>query len=157
MKTNNIPLTLTVVALLLDSLGLGAQTFNLIHSFADAFPNQDAPMGGVAVSGDMLYGTISQGPSPGHGAVFSLSAHIGAYKILHPFTAATTDGSSPQGALTLSGIALYGTTAIRRRNRIWDRVLYEHKRRRVFRAFCISFGAPSFNSSIHANTNTDRF
>jgi uncharacterized repeat protein (TIGR03803 family) len=66
------------------------------------------PYGGLALSGDTLYGATSQGGSVGAGTLFKVETNGTGFAVLKEFTG--TDGASPQGGLTLSGSTLYGTT-----------------------------------------------
>lgn len=108
MKIIDIRSALAVSAVALNTLNLHAQTFHLLHTFADAFPHQDAPEGGLVLLGDTFYGTTSLGLNPGDGSVFSLNTN-GGFQNLRFFSGA--DGEYPQGALTQSGNMLYGTTS----------------------------------------------
>ena len=77
MKIIDIRSALAVSAVALNTLNLHAQTFHLLHTFADAFPHQDAPEGGLVLLGDTFYGTTSLGLNPGDGSVFSLNTNGG--------------------------------------------------------------------------------
>jgi uncharacterized repeat protein (TIGR03803 family) len=110
MKTIDLRLMLAILALALNTPSLDAQTFTLLHTFANAFPHQDSPDGGLALSGGTLYGTTQFGPSPGLGAVFAVNIDGAAFRTLHTFTGSASDGSVPEAGLTLSGGTLYGTT-----------------------------------------------
>ena len=112
---------------LLAGLGLipagraSSQTFTNLHSFTalSAFPytNSDgaAPVGGVVLSGNTLFGTAGSGGKAGQGALFAVhAAGTGGFTNLHSFTAlsgllfSNSDGGSPVAGLILSGNTLYG-------------------------------------------------
>ena len=100
----------TVFGLNLDGTG-----FTLLHSFAgidvQAQTNKDGarPQAGLAISGNMLYGTTIQGGTSGYGTIFAVSTNGTDFTNLHSFT--QNDGSDPVGGVSLSGKTLYGTTA----------------------------------------------
>jgi uncharacterized repeat protein (TIGR03803 family) len=74
--------------------------------------------GGLAVSGNSLYGTTVEGGATGHGTVFKVNKDGTDFKTLYTFTAGpgssgavtNTDGAYPLAGLALSGGTLYGTT-----------------------------------------------
>jgi uncharacterized repeat protein (TIGR03803 family) len=68
------------------------------------------PQGGLTLSGDgsTLYGMTYKGGANNQGTVFSIPIDGGAPTVLLSFDG--TDGSNPDGSLTLSGPTLYGTT-----------------------------------------------
>jgi uncharacterized repeat protein (TIGR03803 family) len=100
-----------------------------LHTFApgdyDAsnnFTNADgaAPIGGLLLSGDILYGTAWLGGSAGSGTVFRLNTNGAGFTVLKTFSAqllntnnftyTNSDGAQPYGGLLLDGNRLYGTT-----------------------------------------------
>lgn len=90
---------------------LAAQTFATLHHFN---PNSDGagPMGGLVLSGEILYGATS-GTLPGSsGILFSLKTDGTGFRILHNFSptalGTNNDGTGPSSALILSGNTLYG-------------------------------------------------
>lgn len=107
MKNIKIQFALAISALALITLNLNAQTFSVLHTFADAFPNQDSPDSGLVLLGGTLYGTTEFGPTPGHGSVFSVTTSSN-FLALHAFSG--PDGATPEAVLTLAGNLLYGTT-----------------------------------------------
>src|ERR1035437_2728742 len=132
MKTKNQPMKTSIKNLfLLPALiaGLGlipagrvtAQTFTNLHSFTATSgsnpTNSDGavPYAGLILSGNILYGTASQGGSSGYGTVFAVNTNGTGFTNLHSFTAApgplytNSDGDSPYAGLILSGNTLYGT------------------------------------------------
>ena len=71
------------------------------------------PYGGLAFSGNTLYGTTSEGGNSGSGTVFAINTDGTGFKVLHAFTAfspVNSDGGLPRGDLFLAGNTLYGTT-----------------------------------------------
>jgi len=94
-----------------------AQTFTVLHSFRPTGPytNSDgtAPEAVLVLSGDMLYGTASEGGSTGSGTVFAINTNGTGFTVLHSFTAldeyTNIDGSRPNAGVIRSGNTLYGT------------------------------------------------
>jgi uncharacterized repeat protein (TIGR03803 family) len=89
--------------------------FTNMHSFtAPGFNaiNGDGinPLAGLALSGNRLYGTASQGGTNGGGTVFSINTDGSHFTNLYNFTGGN-DGGFPSAGLVLSGNTLYGTTA----------------------------------------------
>ena len=78
------------------------------------------PRAGLALSGNVLYGTTSRGGSQGAGTVFAVGTDGSGFTLLHDFTrldsstadVTNLDGAQPQAALVLSGARLYGTTSV---------------------------------------------
>lgn len=73
-------------------------------------------VGGLALSGNVLYGTAAGGGSFGSGTVFALNTDGTGFTNLYNFTATSNsypntnnDGAYPNGGLVLSGNTLYGT------------------------------------------------
>jgi uncharacterized repeat protein (TIGR03803 family) len=79
----------------------------VLHSF-------DGGVGGggiyaaPTVSGSVLYGVGQTGGANSLGVVYSMGTNGSGYQVLHTFTSASTDGSNPNGALTISGTQLFG-------------------------------------------------
>jgi uncharacterized repeat protein (TIGR03803 family) len=69
---------------------------------------------GVILSGNMLYGTSTEGGVTGSGTVFKVSTNGSGFTPLHSFSVNTSanggDGAVPNCGLVLSGNTLYGTT-----------------------------------------------
>jgi uncharacterized repeat protein (TIGR03803 family) len=84
-------------------------TLNTLASFSGS-PDGSAPVAGLLLSGNTLYGTTQNGGANGDGAVFSLPISGGTPTILASFNGTTT-GSAPLSDLILSGSTLYGTTS----------------------------------------------
>ncbi len=101
-----------------DTAILRAQTFSVVHTFT-AGSDGSGPIGGLALSGDTLYGTASLGGTNGDGTVFSVNTNGAGFTVLHTFAApiagdlitglTNLDGAYPNTRLVLSGAALYGT------------------------------------------------
>jgi uncharacterized repeat protein (TIGR03803 family) len=96
--------------------------FTNVHSFraggydaSSNYTNNDgvAPLAGLILSGNTLYGTAYQGGSSGYGTVFAVSTSGTGFVSLHNFTATSnsinSDGIFPKAGLILSGNTLYGT------------------------------------------------
>ena len=71
------------------------------------------PRGGLVLSGNILFGTTSEGGSSyptnsGCGVIFKMNTDGSGYSVLKNF--AGSDGQNPQGGLVLAGSTLYGTT-----------------------------------------------
>src|SRR6266516_678894 len=90
-----------------------AQTFTTLHSFTatpfNTNSDGDAPLGGLLLSGNTLYGTALVGGSSGNGTVFALNTDGTGFTTLRNFTGGD-DGANPGADLILSGNTLYGTT-----------------------------------------------
>jgi uncharacterized repeat protein (TIGR03803 family) len=94
--------------------------YTVLKNFSDV-PDGANPVGALTLSGSVLFGTTSYGGSSGNGTVFRLNTNGTGYVVLKSFSTLTydpssghytnSDGQIPAGALTLSGNALYGTTA----------------------------------------------
>lgn len=104
--------------------------FGILHNFDGGTPNSSgiytnsdgsSPSGGLAISGDKLYGTAAGGGQWGSGTVFEVNTNGTGFKPLHSFAAligdtshfnvTNSDGVGP-GGLMLSGNILYGTTSM---------------------------------------------
>ncbi len=97
-------------------------TFTCLHSFEPLSgpiqTNSDGahPMGGLALSGDTLYGTAESGGSSRNGTVFAVNIDGTSFTTLHSFTTldeltgTNYDGASPRAGLLFAGDTLYGTT-----------------------------------------------
>jgi uncharacterized repeat protein (TIGR03803 family) len=93
--------------------------FATLHSFSfydTGGANTDGaePVGGLTLSGNILYGTTSGGGASGNGTVFRVNTDGTGFTVLHSFTALdyaiyNSDGSEPRQALILSSNNLYGT------------------------------------------------
>lgn len=104
----------TVFAMNID----GTEFTNLYSFTAEYYPGADAnltnidgakPVGGLALSGNMLYGTASADGADGAGTVFALNTSGGGFTVLHNFT--QSDGAVPLAQLIISGNTLYGTAS----------------------------------------------
>src|SRR3974390_2330549 len=97
---------------------VGAQTLSTLYSFTSlptrgARTNSDGanPFGGLAISGDTLYGTTQAGGTGPGGTLFQIKTDGTGLKVLHNFQAYPSgDGTDPMGGLLLSDNTLYGTT-----------------------------------------------
>jgi uncharacterized repeat protein (TIGR03803 family) len=94
----------TVFAVNTDGTG-----FTNLYGFTAA-DNSYGNIIGLVVSGNMLYGTTTQGVSAGFGMVFALKTDGTGFTNLHSFNG-RTDGGTPLSRLSLLGNTLYGTAA----------------------------------------------
>jgi autotransporter-associated beta strand protein/uncharacterized repeat protein (TIGR03803 family) len=83
-------------------------TPTLLTTFNNA--NGNEPIGGLALSNGILYGTTQLGGDSGQGVIFSIPVSGGSPTVLASLNAAT--GYEPQGRLTASGNTLYGKTLL---------------------------------------------
>jgi uncharacterized repeat protein (TIGR03803 family) len=100
--------------------GTGLTTLHSFSAYPGSAPytNSDgvSPHGGLASSGNMLYGTAVYGGSFGNGTVFAVNTNGAGFTNLHSFTATSgspatnSDGAQPYESLILSGSTLYGMT-----------------------------------------------
>ena len=113
----------TVFAVHTDGTG-----FTTLHAFTAFFDdtnnvNSDGafpfPYDGLILSGNILYGTASEGGTNGNGTVFKVNTDGTGFTTLHTFTAfsddtnyVNSDGAYPQVSLILSGNILYGTASV---------------------------------------------
>ncbi len=90
--------------------------FKVLHAFAGADPltltNSDgvSPSAGLILSGDVLYGTASQGGSANSGAVFAVNTNGTLFTNLYSFTGGG-DGARPASELVLLTNTLIGTAS----------------------------------------------
>ena len=91
------------------SMNTDGTGFSLLHSFDNS--TGAYPQGSLTLSGSKLYGMTSGGGSFGpYGTIFSVNIDGTGYSVLRSFAGAYSDGSAPNGSLTLSGSKLYGMT-----------------------------------------------
>jgi len=88
---------------------LNAQTFTNLYSFTIR-PNGSTPIGGLILSGNILYGTTYEGGTNGAGTVFAINTDGTDFTNIHSFAGYPRDGAYPDAGLILSGNTLYGTT-----------------------------------------------
>jgi uncharacterized repeat protein (TIGR03803 family) len=75
-----------------------------------------APLAGLAIAGDTLYGTTYGGGISGHGTVFKINTNGADFTVLKSFSSISTypytnsDGAQPRARLTISDATVYGTT-----------------------------------------------
>jgi uncharacterized repeat protein (TIGR03803 family) len=87
--------------------------FGVLHSFDPNAGDGSSPAGSLTLSESVLYGTTNVGAA-GVGAAFRVNTDGSGYQMLHVFTGGsggTTDGSRPDGDLTLVDGRLFGLTA----------------------------------------------
>jgi len=81
--------------------------FTTLQSF-DLTNDGGYPEGGLALSGNTLYGTAEEGGSSGYGTIFAINTDGTGFTVYYTFTY-STDGGYPNGDLVFSGNTLYGT------------------------------------------------
>lgn len=88
--------------------------FAILYSFTNGIDG-GAPIGGLALSNNVLYGTCSTGGAGGNGTVFKINTDGSGFSPIYAFTAYTNltnfDGAVPKGNLILADNVLYGTTS----------------------------------------------
>jgi uncharacterized repeat protein (TIGR03803 family) len=90
------------------ALNTNGTGFAVLHLFTCG-EDGAAPMGGLILSGNTLYGTANNGGTSSVGVVFKVITNGTGFTDLHIFSG--IDGSNPgNSGLTLSGNTLYGTT-----------------------------------------------
>jgi len=83
--------------------------FTNLHNFVGA-GDGFAPVAGLILSGNTLYGTALGGGSSGGGTVFAVNTDGMGFTTLHSFVG-SSDGAFPQAGLILSSNTLYGTAS----------------------------------------------
>jgi uncharacterized repeat protein (TIGR03803 family) len=114
MKIFRIPLVIVLVVLAGRTLHASAQAqYNLLHQFGSSRNDGVEPFGSLMLSGSTLYGMTANGGTNGYGdgVIFQISTNGTGYTILHQFGSTPSDGTGPEGDLTLSGSTLYGMTS----------------------------------------------
>jgi uncharacterized repeat protein (TIGR03803 family) len=87
-----------------------ANTYSIVHEFAENSAGYN-PVGGLVQDvGGVLYGTTSRGGLFDYGTVFRINRDGSGYSVLHHFTG--SDGSGPYSTLLLCSNTLYGTTPL---------------------------------------------
>jgi uncharacterized repeat protein (TIGR03803 family) len=103
------------------SVNTDGSDFETIYNFT-GLDDGSSPLGGVILSGGVLYGTASYGGAPNFGTVFAVNTDGTGFTLLHSFSIETntdpnadfptnSDGAVPESSLILSGNTLYGTTS----------------------------------------------
>ena len=92
--------------------------FTILYNFSGRSDGGN-PAGGLALSGNTLYGTTYDGGSSfastnyyGWGTVFAININGSGFTTLHTFASSPSDGANPWDGVLLSGNTLYGTTII---------------------------------------------
>jgi uncharacterized repeat protein (TIGR03803 family) len=95
-----------------DSNGSNFVNLHIFSGTSGAGTNYDGvfPFGGLALSGNMLYGTAAYGGTHGNGTVFAINTNTGVFTNLYNFTNGT-DGAAPYAGVVVSGNKLYGTAS----------------------------------------------
>jgi uncharacterized repeat protein (TIGR03803 family) len=93
-------------------IGTNGTGFTTLHTFPVTTSNTNSdganPLGTLASSGSVLYGTTEMGGAYGVGTIFRLNTDGTAFTNLYNFTNGL-DGEEPAAGLVLSGNTLYGT------------------------------------------------
>ncbi|HEX4590967.1 MAG TPA: choice-of-anchor tandem repeat GloVer-containing protein, partial [Gemmataceae bacterium] len=94
-------------------IGANGTSFGLLRSFSGGPGDGAIPFGSLTISGTTLYGMTQFGGntgtgSNGLGAVVKVAMDGTGAALVHSFTGAPGDGSSPNGSLVESGGSLYG-------------------------------------------------
>ena len=96
------------------SIPVGGGEITILHEFAEGSADGGSPYGSLTLSkdGTTLFGMTSVGGTSGEGVIFAMPVAGGAIAIIHNFAGGGSDGSRPEGDLTLSGdgTTLYGMT-----------------------------------------------
>ena len=112
-KVRGLASAIVAAGLVLIASAAMGDTFSVLGTFNGS--NGSRPEAGLTLSADgkTLYGTTAGVGifSPYIGNVFSEPVTGGTPTVLYTFTGGISDGSSPYGALILSGSTLYGTAA----------------------------------------------
>jgi uncharacterized repeat protein (TIGR03803 family) len=88
-----------------------AGVLTVLHSFAGHRVDGMYPRGWLALAGDQLYGTTSQGGKHEQGIVFCVSKHGGDYHVVHEFKVNERAPRAPSTGLVLAPDGwLYGAT-----------------------------------------------
>jgi uncharacterized repeat protein (TIGR03803 family) len=106
MSVREFALTVLTLTALFGARAFADLPITTLASFNGS--NGQYPQGGVAISGNTLYGTTNAGGFYGDGTVFSVSVTGGTPAVLASFDG--TNGLGPLAGVTLSGNTLYGTT-----------------------------------------------
>jgi len=93
------------------------KTFSALDqsSFPGTNNDGDRPIGGLVLSGNMLYGTTADGGTNGNGTLFRVNTNGTGFTVLWSFSAldptsnTNNDGANPVAGLILSSNTLYGT------------------------------------------------
>jgi uncharacterized repeat protein (TIGR03803 family) len=90
-------------------ISTNGSVFTNIYNF-NGSNNGAHPEGGLALSGNTLYGTTYAGGSSGNGIVFRVNTDGSGFSNLYNFTGGS-DGANPESGLALAGGTLYGTAS----------------------------------------------
>ncbi|MFZ0826926.1 MAG: choice-of-anchor tandem repeat GloVer-containing protein [Verrucomicrobiia bacterium] len=109
-----------LIAGLVITPGLKAQTFTTFYSFTNGTDGGNPEYGSLILAGNTMYGTTYGGGNAGNGTVFAINTNGMGFTNLYSFTATAynnntggqtnSDGANPAAGLILSGNTLYGTT-----------------------------------------------
>lgn len=85
--------------------------FDVLHSFAGGDNDGSDPSGSLTLSGSTLYGMTPFGGTYNRGTVFQIGTDGNGFTLLRSFAGGASDGSNPQGTLTLQDLTFYGMTS----------------------------------------------
>jgi uncharacterized repeat protein (TIGR03803 family) len=142
----------------------GVSTDGTVFTNLHSFVNSDGanPLAGLAISGQMLFGTTSAGGVIQEGTVFRINTDGTGFTNIHTFTAAVdsgsaftnADGATPWfGSLLLVGNKLFGTCQDGGVN--GNGTIFAINTDGTGFTNCHSFTATSYNAGVGYGTNTD--
>ncbi|HSY17576.1 MAG TPA: choice-of-anchor tandem repeat GloVer-containing protein [Candidatus Acidoferrales bacterium] len=115
IMTRFVVSALITASCLLPAGRVAAQAFTNLHNLLfveviNGHTNYDGqfPLGGLILSGNLLYGTTEVGGTNGQGTVFAVHTDGTALTNLHDFSSSPSDGSGPLAGLMQAGNTLYG-------------------------------------------------
>lgn len=91
------------------SVSTNGSVFNVLHSF-NTNVEGGLTRAGLALLGNVLYGTTYSGGTNGYGAVYSINTTGSGFAVLHSF-AFNSEGGKSESTLTISGNSFFGTTS----------------------------------------------
>lgn len=97
---------------LIYSLNTDGTGFEILHEFEGGAGDGARADSSLILSGGTLYGMTDKGGDADLGTIFSIKTDGTGYTLLREFAGGADDGSTPYGALTLSGSKLFGMTSV---------------------------------------------
>ncbi|HXB12822.1 MAG TPA: choice-of-anchor tandem repeat GloVer-containing protein [Bacteroidia bacterium] len=88
------------------SIDTNGSNMKILHNFLFSLTEAYWPFCGLALSGNVLYGSTQYGGAFSHGVVFSIDTTGNGYKDIHDFN--TIDGNGIIGELLIAGSTMYG-------------------------------------------------
>ena len=83
--------------------------FSLVHTFLGGTSDGALPLGSLTLNGSTFFGMTAIGGT-GQGTVFKINTDGTGFNLLHSFSASSSDGRAPIGAVTVSGPMMFGLT-----------------------------------------------